>query len=108
MYHRNLYFEINSFIVKLGAYVAARRRHCWPHLPAVMSPVANDIWGAAVLRRMASSIRTQTTNKHIRRPPSGWNERVRTRMANMHRPGSLSHAGIHLDGLEGEVVRVWV
>ena len=61
MYHQNLYFEINSFIVKLGAYVAARRRHCWPHLPAVMSPVANDIWGAAVLRRMASSIHTQTS-----------------------------------------------
>ena len=61
-----------------------------------MSLVANDIWGAAVLRRMASS---------IRRPPSGWNERVQTRMANMHRPGSLSHAGIHLDGLEGGDVR---
>ena len=65
MYHRNLYFEINSFIVKLGAYVAARRRHCWPHLPAVMSPVANDIWGAAVLRRMASSIRRPTGNERV-------------------------------------------
>ena len=53
-------FEINSFIVKLGAYIASRRRNYWPHLPSVMSLVANDIWGAAVLRRMASSIHTHT------------------------------------------------
>ena len=100
MYHQNLYFEINSFIFKLGAYVAARRRHCWPHLPAVMSPVANDIWGAAVLRRMASS---------IRRPPSGWNERVtniHVKYAWARKP--ISMPGIHLDGLEGGDVCVGV
>ena len=64
-----------------------------------MRLVANDMGGAAVTRRKASS---------IRRPPLGWNERVQVVMANMHRPGSLSHAGIHLDGLEGGDVRVCV
>ena len=61
-----------------------------------MSLVANDIWGAAVLRRMASS---------IRRPTSG-NERVTDMPPNMHGPRKpISHARIHLDGLEGGDVR---
>ena len=73
-------FEINSFIVKFGAYIASRRRNYWPHLPSVMSLVANDIWGAAVLRRMASSIH----------PPNHRGTSVlQIFTSNMHGPRSL-------------------
>ena len=101
MYYRNLYFR-NKFI-----HCQVWRIYCLtpPQLLATFA-FRHEPSGQRHLGGGGASP-YGVFDTHIRRPTGG-NERVPNPLPNMHRPGSLVQARIHLDGLEGGDVRVWV